>query len=270
MDGVIRIMMWAGRMGPGSAVAGGRVTAPGVDAERVRRAVLACGVALATDRLAAAAPARREPVTSAFGASRPDDLVDLTGRCVIGGLRVAPQDDSGPPSGAAIAHLVVAPGDDPDDAEPVIIPGNLVPEEAAALAAACLARALPRDPMHLARCGVALRAIAREATLYPETLPDMAAGIAATARDPEDVRLFTEGSAVADADERRSMRSPGGRRLAIGSAITLVLCATGVGVAALLVRVFDPGGANPATALVAGAIIGGVAGVLIVLGLARR
>lgn len=270
MDGAIRVTMWAGRTGSGRAVAGARVDAPGADAERVRRTVLACGVALAADRLAAAGPERRGPVTLAFGASRPDDLVDLTGRCVIGGLRVAPPDDGEPPPGAAMADLLLAPDDDPDDAVPVVTPGDLAPEEAAALAAACLARALPRDPMHLARAGVALRAIAREASLYPETLPDMAAGIAATSRDPEDVRLFTEDSAVVDADERRSMRSPGGRRLAIGSAITLVLCATGVGVAALLVRVFDPRGANPATALVAGAVIGGVAGVLIVLGLARR
>ncbi|GEM_PF-512535 len=270
MDGAIRVTMWAGRTGSGRAVAGARVDAPGADAERVRRTVLACGVALAADRLAAAGPERRGPVTLAFGASRPDDLVDLTGRCMIGGLRVTPPDDSGPPPGAAMADLLLAPDDDPDDAEPVVTPGDLVPEEAAALAAACLARALPRDPMHLARVGVALRAIAREASLYPETLPDMAAGIAATSRDPEDVRLFTGESAAANVDARLMIRPPNGRRLVIGAAVSIVLAAAGVGVAALLLRVLDPGRADPATALVAGAIIGIIAGVLLAMRMTRR
>jgi hypothetical protein len=113
---------------------------------------------------------------------RPEDIVDLTGRCAIGGLTVPPATADIPPPGAAVADLLLEPGDDPDDAEPRVHPGAIEPAEAAALAAAALARALPRDPLHLARTGVALRSIAREANLYPATLPSMAPGIAATAR----------------------------------------------------------------------------------------
>jgi glutamyl-tRNA synthetase len=35
--------------------------------------------------------------------------------------------------GAAIADLILHPGDDPDDADPIVVPGDIAPAEAAAL-----------------------------------------------------------------------------------------------------------------------------------------
>ena len=263
-----RVVMWAGRLGAGRASAGALVEPGDADRETVRRAVLACGVALAADRLAAADGPGRQAVIRAFGASAPEDLVDLTGRCEIGGLAVPPGEVS-PPPGAAIADLVLEPGDDPDDAEPFIRTGDIDPAEAAALTAAALARALPRDPLHLARAGVALRALAREATVYPETLRDMASGIAVTARDPEDVRLFSGADAQPDDDERRwRMPDAGAVGMAIGAAI--IVGAIGVGIAAGLVAVLDPAAANRTTALVVGALIGAAVGAAIALRLMRR
>lgn len=254
-----RVVMWAGRLGPGRASAGALVEPGDADRERVRRAVLACGVALAADRLAAAPAPDREPVARAFGASRPDDLVDLTGRCVIGGLTVPPAGVT-PPPGSAIADLVLGPDDDPDDIDPVIVAGDIAPAEAAALSAASLARALPRDPLHLARTGVALRALAREARMYPDTLADMASGIAVTARDPEDIRLFTGpgGADTGPADGRGRM--PDGRTIGIVAGTALVLAAMGVGIAAGIVALLDPETANRVTALVIGGILGGITG----------
>lgn len=262
-----RVVMWAGRLGAGRASAGALVEPGDADRETVRRAVLACGVALAADRLAAADGPGRQAVIRAFGASAPDDLVDLTGRCEIGGLAVPPGEVS-PPPGAAIADLVLEPGDDPDDADPVIYPGDIDPAEAAALTAASLARALPRDPLHLARAGVALRALAREATVYPETLRDMASGIAVTARDPEDIRLFSGPDTTPDDEDRRwRMPDPGTVGIALGAAI--IIGAIGVGIAAGLVAVLDPAAANRTTALVIGGLIGAVVGAAIALRLVR-
>ena len=92
-----RVALWVGRSGPGRASAGALVDPEGADAETVRRAVLACGTALAADRLAAAAPDARGAVIRAFGEARPDDLVDLTGACTIGGLAVGPPVACRPP-----------------------------------------------------------------------------------------------------------------------------------------------------------------------------
>ncbi len=253
-----RIVLWAGRRGAGRASAGALVEPDGADREAVRRAVLACGVALAADRLAAADGPGRQAVIRAFAASAPDDLVDLTGRCEIGGLAVPPGEVS-PPPGAAIATLVLEPGDDPDDAEVVISAGDLDPAEAAALTAASLARALPRDPLHLARTGVALRALAREATVYPETLRDMASGIAATARDPEDVRMFSGPDPVA-ATADRGWQLPSMRDVGIAAAAAIIVGAIGVGIAAGLVAVLDPAAANRTTALVIGGLVGAAIG----------
>ncbi len=262
-----RVVLWAGRLGAGRASAGALVDPGDADRETVRRAVLACGVALAADRLSAADGPGRQAVIRAFGASAPDDLVDLTGRCEIGGLAVPPGEVS-PPPGSAIADLVLEPGDDPDDAEPVIYTGDIDPAEAAALTAAALARAMPRDPLHLARAGVALRALAREATVYPETLRDMASGIAVTARDPEDVRLFSGPDAAADDDRRWRMPDAGSLGIALGAAI--VVGAIGVGIAAGLVAVLDPAAANRTTALVIGGLIGAAVGAAIALRMMRR
>ncbi|MGA0069642.1 MAG: hypothetical protein ACO3PB_09335 [Miltoncostaeaceae bacterium] len=128
---------------------------------------------------------------------------------------------------------------------------------------------MPRDPLHLARAGVALRALAREATVYPETLRDMASGIAVTARDPEDVRLFSGPDATADDDDRRwRMPDAGALGIAIGAAI--IVGAIGVGVAAGLVAVLDPAAANRTTALVIGGLIGVAVGAAIALRMMRR
>jgi hypothetical protein len=256
---VIRVVMWAGRLGPGRASAGALVDAPGADRERVRRAVLACGVGLAADRLAAASGDDRRPVIQAFGASSPDDLVDLTGRCRIGGLSVPPAEVT-PPPGAAIADLILAPGDDPDDAEPVVAAGDIAPAEAAALAAAALARALPRDPLHLARTGVALRALAREASVYPDTLVQMAAGIAVTARDPEDVRLFTGPGDSGGDRPRMAWRMRDGRALGVAMGTALLTGAMGAGIAWLALALTDPDTANRTTALLLGGVLGALAG----------
>ena len=263
-----RVVMWAGLLGAGRASAGALVDPGGADRETVRRAVLACGVALAADRLAASPDAGRRAVARAFAASDPDDLVDLTGRCEIGGLAVPPGEVA-PPPGAAVADLLLQPGDDPDDAEPVIVPGDLPADRAAALTAAAMARALPRDPLHLARTGVALRRLAREATTYPETLVDVASGIAVTARDPEDVRLFA-GPPTADAGESSRWEAPDARTLGIAAGAALLMGAIGTGIAAALVAALDPATANRTTALVAGAIIGAAIGAAIAVRLLRR
>lgn len=259
-----RVVMWAGRLGPGRASAGALVDPAGADREVVRRAVLACGVALAADRLAAATAEERRPVIRAFGASSPDDLVDLTGRCHIGGLSVPPAEVS-PPPGAAIADLVLAPGEDPDDVDPVLLPGDIAPAEAAALAAASLARALPRDPLHLARTGVALRALAREASVYPETLAGMASGIAVTARDPEDVRLFAGPDDGGPDEPRGGWHMPDGRIAGIALGAAIVAGAIGVGIAWIVMALTDPDTANRTTALVVGGILGALAGTGIAL-----
>ncbi len=263
-----RVVMWAGRLGPGRASAGAVVEPGDADRETLRRAVLACGVALAADRLAAAGEHDRHPVVRAFGASAPEDLVDLTGRCEIGGLAVPPGEVS-PPPGAAVADLVLMPGDDPDDAEPVILPGSIPAAEAAALSAAALARALPRDPLHLARTGVALRTLAREATMYPGTLTQVAGGIAVTARDPAEVRLFS-----APAPERqeagRTWQVPDPRRVAVALGAAVAGAAVGLGMAWLLMDLLDPATANRATGLVAGALVGAVVVAALVLRLGRR
>ena len=183
-----RVALWVGRSGPGRASAGALVDPEGADAETVRRAVLACGTALAADRLAAAA----------------------------------------------------------------------------------ITRALPRDPLHLGRTGAALRSIAREATLYPETLPGMAAGIAATARDPDAVRMFTDPDRGRPPDDdRRGMRLPDGRTATIAAAGALMAGAVGLGIAGLLVWWLDPATANRATALVAGAVIGALVGTAVAVRLVR-
>lgn len=267
-----RVALWVGRSGPGRASAGALVHAEGASPETVRRAVLACGVTLAADRLSVASPAGRKAVIKAFAETRPDDLVDLTGSCTIGGLQVVGAGGA-PPLDAATADLVLEPGDDPDEIEPRVLPGALAPEEAAALAAAAMARALPRDPLHLARVGASLRALAREATLYPETLPSMAAGIAVTSRDDDAVRMFTD--AVVDShprDERRSLRLPEGRTATLAAAAGAIGAGIGVAVAALLMWLFDPAAAttNRSTALVAGAIIGGIVGTMVAARLLRR
>lgn len=263
-----RVVMWAGRLGPGRASAGALVEPEGADRETVRRAVLACGVALAADRLAAAGEPGRETVVRAFGASAPEDLVDLTGRCEIGGLAVPPAEVA-PPPGAAVADLLLEPGDDPDDAEPLILPGSIDPAEAAALSAAAIARALPRDPLHLARAGVALRTLAREAAVYPETLTQVAAGVAATARNPDDVRLFS-GPGPDQPDQARGWTVPDPREVGIALGATLIAGAIGVGVAAGLLALFDSSTANRTTALVVGGIIGAVVGCVVALRLMRR
>lgn len=260
--------MWAGRLGPGRASAGAVVEPGDADRETVRRAVLACGVALAADRLAAAPEPDRRPVVRAFGASSPDDLVDLTGRCEIGGLAVPPAEVA-PPPGAAVAELVLEPGDDPDDAEPVIRPGDIAPAEAAALSAAALARALPRDPLHLARTGVALRTLAREATVYPDTLAQVAAGVAVTARDPDDIRLFA-GSGPSEPARPLGWQAPDPRRVAAAVGAALAGAALGLGVAWLLMEVLDPATANRATGLVIGGLVGAVVVGAVVLRLLRR
>ncbi len=262
-----RVVVWAGRLGPGRASAGALVEPGDADRETVRRAVLACGIALAADRLAASGGSERAAVVRAFGASAPEDLVDLTGRCEIGGLSVPPAEVA-PPPGAAIADLILHPGDDPDDADPIVVPGDIAPAEAAALSAAAIARALPRDPLHLARTGVALRTLAREATVYPETLTQVAGGVAATARNPEDVRLFT--GPEPDDDDGRGWSAPDPRVTGIALGASLLVGAIGVGVAAALVALFDPAAANRTTALVVGGIIGAVAGGVIALRLLRR
>lgn len=263
-----RVVMWAGRLGPGRASAGAVVEPEGADRETVRRAVLACGVALAADRLAAAAEDDRRPVVRAFGASSPDDLVDLTGRCEIGGLAVPPAEVA-PPPGAAVADLVLRPGEDPDDAEPLIVAGEVAPAEAAALSAAALARALPRDPLHLARTGVALRTLAREATVYPETLAQVAGGIAVIARNPEDIRLFS-GPGPEEPAGRVRWQAPDPRRAAAGAAAAMAGAAAGLGVAWLLMEWLDPATANRATGLVVGALLGAVVMAAVVVRLVRR
>jgi hypothetical protein len=261
--------MWTGRTGAGLASAGTRIDGDG-DAERVRRAVLACGVALAADRLASSGPRDRDAVVAAFSAMRPEDIVDLTGRCAIGGLTVPPATADIPPPGAAVADLLLEPGDDPDDAEPRVHPGAIEPAEAAALSAAALARALPRDPLHLARTGVALRSIAREANLYPATLPSMAPGIAATARRPEDVRMFSGPGPEQGRMPRRRWRPPDAMTVAIGVGAVVVAGVIGIGVAALAISLLDPVTANSTTALVAGGIIGALLGAVIALRVLRR
>ncbi len=262
-----RVVLWAGRLGPGRASAGALVEAGDADRETVRRAVLVCGIALAADRLAAAGPGR-EAVIRAFATAAPDDLVDLTGRCEIGGLSVPPA-GAAPPPGAAVAALVLAPGEDPDDAEPVIVKGDIAPAEAAALSAAAIARALPRDPLHLARTGVALRTLAREATTYPQTLTQVASGIAVTARNPEDIRLFSTPSDDG-ATERGLWRMPDWRTVATAAVSGLVMGALGVAAATGLMAMLDPATANRATALVAGGIIGAAVGIAVALRLLRR
>jgi len=254
-----RVALWAGRSGPGRASAGALIDADGASAETVRRAVLACGVALAAEGLAAASPGGRDAVARAFADTRPDDLVDLTGPCTIGGLAVAGPGGA-PPLDAAVAEMTFDRLDDPDDIEPRVLAGGMPADEAAALAAAAMARALPRDPLHLARVGASLRALSREATLYPETLPSMAAGIAVTSRDDDAVRMFTD--AVVDShprDERRSLRLPEGRTATIAAAVAVVGAGIGMGIAAGLLWLLDPAAAtaNRTTALVAGALIGG-------------
>ncbi len=263
-----RVALWAGRSGPGRASAGALVDRGDADPETVRRAVLACGIAMAANRLAAASPEARLPVIRAFAAARPDDVVDLTGPCVIGGLLVSGA-GALPPAHAAIADLVLEPGDDPDDAEPRIIPGQVEPAQAAALAAAAMARALPRDPLHLARLGAALRALAREATIYPETLSAMAAGIAVTARDPDAVRLFSDATR-SDEPKGRRLRLPDRHTTTVGVGGAIVGTAIGAGTALLLFWMLNPTVANHTTALVAGAIIGALAGAVVALGLLRR
>ncbi len=263
-----RVALWAGRSGPGRASAGALVDRGDADPETVRRAVLACGIAMAANRLTAASPEARLPVIRAFAAARPDDVVDLTGPCVIGGLLVSGAGGA-PPAHAAIADLVLEPGDDPDDAEPRIIPGQVEPAQAAALAAAAMARALPRDPLHLARLGAALRALAREATIYPETLSAMAAGIAVTARDPDAVRLFSDATR-SDEPRGRRLRLPDGHTATVGVGGAIVGAAIGAGTALLLIWMLNPTVANRTTALVAGAIIGALAGAVVALRLLRR
>ena len=133
-----------------------------------------------------------------------------------------------------------------------------------------ITRALPRDPLHLGRTGAALRSIAREATLYPETLPGMAAGIAATARDPDAVRMFTDPDRGRPPDDdRRGMRLPDGRTATIAAAGALMAGAVGLGIAGLLVWWLDPATENRATALVAGAVIGALVGTAVALRLVR-
>ncbi len=263
-----RVALWAGRSGPGRASAGALVDRGDADPETVRRAVLACGIAMAANRLTAASPEARLPVIRAFAAARPDDVVDLTGPCMIGGLLVSGAGGA-PPAHAAIADLVLEPGDDPDDAEPRIIPGQVEPAQAAALAAAAMARALPRDPLHLARLGAALRALAREATIYPETLSAMAAGIAVTARDPDAVRLFSDATR-SDEPRGRRLRLPDGHTATVGVGGAIVGTAIGAGTALLLFWMLNPTVANRTTALVVGAIIGALAGAVVALGLLRR
>ncbi len=263
-----RVALWAGRSGPGRASAGALVDRGDADPETVRRAVLACGIAMAANRLTAASPEARLPVIRAFAAARPDDVVDLTGPCMIGGLLVSGAGGT-PPAHAAIADLVLEPGDDPDDAEPRIIPGQVEPAQAAALAAAAMARALPRDPLHLARLGAALRALAREATIYPETLSAMAAGIAVTARDPDAVRLFSDATR-SDEPRGRRLRLPDGHTATVGVGGAIVGTAIGAGTALLLFWMLNPTVANRTTALVVGAIIGALAGAVVALGLLRR
>lgn len=262
-----RVVMWAGRLGPGRASAGAVVDPGDADRETVRRAVLACGVALAADRLAAADEQGRRVVVRAFGASAPEDLVDLTGRCEIGGLAVPPGEVS-PPPGAAVADLLLEPGDDPDDAEPVIVAGDLDPAEAAALSAAAIARALPRDPLHLARAGVALRTLAREATVYPDTLTQVAGGVAATARNTDDVRRFS--GPAPDDDAGRRWQAPDARTTGVALAAAVVGGALGVLVAWLLLATLEPSTANRATALVVGGLLGALVVAALALRLVRR
>jgi hypothetical protein len=116
---------------------------------------------------------------------------------------------------------------------------------------------------------VALRTLAREATVYPETLAQVAAGVAATARNPEDVRLFT-GPADEPDDEGRGWRMPDPRTVGVVLGAALVAGAAGVGVALGLVALFDPATANRTTALVVGGIIGAVVGAVVALRLLRR
>lgn len=265
----IRVVMWTGRTGAGLASAGTRIDGNG-DVERVRRAVLACGVALAADRLASSRPGARDVVVAAFSALRPEDIVDLTGRCVIGGLTVPPADADIPPHGAAVAELLLEPEDDPDDSEPRVDPGAIEPAEAAALAAAAIARALPRDPLHLARTGVALRSIAREANLYPATLPSMAPGIAATARNPEDVRLFSGPGPEQGHMPTRRWTPPDAMTVAIGAGAAIVAGLIGVGIAAVAVALLDPVTANSTTALVAGGVTAALIGAVIAVRLLSR
>jgi hypothetical protein len=168
-----------------------------------------------------------------------------------------------------VAALVLEPGDDPDDAEPIITPGVIDPAEAAALSAAAIARGLPRDPLHLARAGVALRTLAREAMVYPETLTQVAGGVAATARNPEDVRLFS-GPGPEEPQAGTGWTVPDPRAVGIALGATLLAGAIGVGVAAGLLALFDPSTANRTTALVVGGIIGAVAGCVVALRVMRR
>ena len=135
---------------------------------------------------------------------------------------------------------------------------------------AALARALPRDPLHLARTGVALRSIAREANLYPATLPSMAPGIAATARRPEDVRMFSGPGPEQGRMPRRRWRPPDAMTVAIGVGAVVVAGVIGIGVAALAISLLDPVTANSTTALVAGGIIGALLGAVIALRVLRR
>ena len=123
----------------------------------------------------------------------------------------------------------------------------------------------------MGRTGAALRSIAREATLYPETLPGMAAGIAATARDPDAVRMFTDPDRDRPPDDdRRAIRLPDGQTATIAAIGALIAGAVGVGIASLLVWWLDPATANRATALVAGAIIGALIGAAVAVRLLRR
>ena len=98
---------------------------------------------------------------------------------------------------------------------------------------------------------------------------DVASGIAVTARDPEDVRLFA-GPPAADAGGSSRWEAPGARTLGIAAGAALLMGAIGTGIAAALVAALDPATANRTTALVAGAIIGAAIGTAIAVRLLRR
>ena len=95
-------------------------------------------------------------------------------------------------------------------------------------------------------------------------------GIAATARDPDAVRMFTDPDRDrAPDDDRRGMRLPDGRTATIAAAGALIAGAVGLGIAGLLVWWLDPATANRATALVAGAVIGALVGTAVAVRLVR-
>jgi hypothetical protein len=276
---VIRARLVVGPLGPGRAGVGVDWSPGTASREEVRRGVLTAGLAALAELIPRVPEPARSELVKELSDTGPGEVVDLLAARRREGLAVdaAPLDPEEPSTAWLRATLVSDPEEEVEDAPVRVRPGDgpaaLDPATCARLVPVALARAMPRDLVFLARLGAALRALAREAGAYPDTVGEMVPGIAATVRDPEVVRDF--GRLSVDSDDGRVHiplpRRPANVRRAVAAVAATLLLAVAGGLAAEAVwRALDPGRAQHATVLIAGVVVGLLVGLLVGRAIVRR